>query len=76
MMNASEIEGLSAKEIKDKFALPELPTHISDVNVPEGTKVRIGTAGKVDGWGNGGGQQVEVLEKLSEDAFTNTRKLK
>ncbi len=75
MMKSSEIEGLSAEQIKDKFALPELPTQVSDVNVPSGTKVRIGTAGKVDGWGDGGGGQVEVLQRLPEDAFTNTRNL-
>ena len=76
MMDASEIKGLSAKQIQDKFALPELPTQISDVSLPTGTKIRVGVAGKVEGWGNGGGVQVEVLERLSEDIFTNTRKLK
>lgn len=75
MMKASEIEGLSPQQIQDKFALPELSTHISNVNVPAGTNVRVGVAGKVNGWGNGGGQQVELLQRLSEDAFTNTRKL-
>lgn len=48
-MKESEIKGLNAKQIKDKFALPELPGLISDVIVPKGTKIRIGTAANVEG---------------------------
>lgn len=75
MMKASEIEGLSAEQIKDKFALPSLPTHISDVNLPKGTKIRTGVAGKVKDWGNGGGVQIELQQRIAENAFTNTRKI-
>jgi hypothetical protein len=38
MMDAREIKGLSPQQIKDKLALPELPTQISDTIVPSGTK--------------------------------------
>ena len=75
MMDASEIKGLSPQEIQNKFALPELPTQVSDVLVPSGTQVRIGVAGKVDGWGNGGGVQVQALQDIPHNAFTNTRNL-
>ncbi len=75
MMRASEIEGLSAQEIKDKFSIPELPTHISDVNVPAGTNIRVGVAAKVEGWGKGGGTQVEVLDRVQDDWITNTSKI-
>jgi len=49
---------------------------VSDVVVPKGTKIRIGTAAKVEGWGNGGGTQVEVLTRVQETWIKNTRKLK
>ena len=75
MMDASDIKGLSPQEIQNKFALPELPTQVSDVLVPSGTQVRIGVAGKVDGWGNGGGVQVQALQDIPQNAFTNTRNL-
>jgi len=73
MMREREIQGLSPTQIKDKFALPEMPTHISDVHVPAGTKIRTGTVGAQEGWGTGGGIQYELLERLPESAFRNTR---
>jgi RHS repeat-associated protein len=75
MMKASEIKGLSAEQIKDKFSLPSLPTKISDVSVPSGTNIRTGVAGKIDGWGNGGGTQVEVLDRVQPSWISNTRNL-
>lgn len=41
VMNYEEIQGLSSKQIKDKFALPYEPTHICDVELPAGTEVRL-----------------------------------
>lgn len=76
MMKESEISGLSPKEIQDKFSLPSLPTKIVDVNIPGGTRMRSGTAGKVDGWGNGGGTQFESLDIIDKGNFTNARDLK
>ncbi|HMO67341.1 MAG TPA: hypothetical protein PKE25_01530 [Novosphingobium sp.] len=70
---AEDIKGLSPQQIKDKFALPELPTHVSDVSVPAGTRIRVGEAGALPGWGNGGGLQVEVMERTS--VFSNQRPL-
>ena len=75
MMRADEIKGLSPAQIRDKFALPDLPTHISDVHVPAGTRIRVGTVGAQNGWGAGGGTQYELLQRLSEDAFRNMRRL-
>jgi hypothetical protein len=75
MMQASDVQGLTAQQIKDKFALPELPTLISDVSVPTGTRVRVGEVAPQDGWGAGGATQFELLERLPESAFQNTRGL-
>jgi filamentous hemagglutinin len=69
-----EIQGLSPLQIKNKFALPELPTHASDVYVPAGTHIRVGTVGSQEGWGMGGGIH-ELLERIPESAFKNTRLL-
>lgn len=73
VMRPEEIRGLSPQQIKDKFALPELPTHVSDVSVPAGTKIRVGEAGALPPWGGGGGTQVEVMERTS--VFSNQRPL-
>jgi len=75
MMRAEEIGGLTPRQIQQKFALPELPTHVSDVHVPAGTRIRVGTVGAQKGWGAGGGIQYELLERLPESAFQNTRAL-
>jgi len=48
------------------------------VNVPAGTKIRIGIVGKQQGWGNGGGIQYELMNHLKigpDGAFTNRRAL-
>jgi hypothetical protein len=42
MMRKEDLEGLSPAQIRDKFALPESPTLVSDVKVPAGTVVRMG----------------------------------
>lgn len=75
MMRADEVEGLSAAQIRDKFALPDLPTHISDVHVPVGTRIRVGKVAPQEGWGTGGAYQYELLQRLRENAFRNTRPL-
>ena len=75
MMRPHEIEGLSPAQIRDKFALPELPTHVSEVHVPAGTRIRVGRVAGQEGWGAGGAWQYELLERLPEELFRNTRPL-
>jgi filamentous hemagglutinin len=75
LMRVEEIEGLSPAQIKDKFALPEMPRYVSDVQVPKGTRMRVGTVGEQAGWGRGGGTQYELLDRLPETAFRNRRPL-
>lgn len=75
LVRAEEIDGLSPAQIRDKLALPETPTMISDVRVPAGTHLRVGTVGKQEGWGNGGGVQYELLDRIPSDSFSNARSL-
>lgn len=75
MMRPRQIEGLTLSQIKDKFALPEIPTFVSDVYVPTGAKIRVGTVAAQPGWGSGGGIQYELLERLPASAFRNMRPL-
>jgi hypothetical protein len=61
VMAASEIEGLSAIQIQQKFALPFTPSKIVTADLPASTTVRIGTAGK-NAFGPGGGLQVHIQQ--------------
>ena len=75
MMKAEDIAGLSPKQIKNKFSLEHIPTHITDVTVPPGIKMRTGISGKVPVWGDGGGQQFQILEEISDVWYSNARRL-
>ena len=74
VMNYEEIQGLSSKQIKDKFALPYEPTHICDVELPAGTEVRFGIANEVPEWGLGGGLQFDLMGQYF-NSFGNFRPL-
>jgi len=54
-----EIKGLSPAQLKDKFALKHTPTDMIPVKIKG--NVRVGEAAKVEGFGNGGGFQIETL---------------
>ena len=71
LMRSDEIEGLTPFEIKNKFALPDLPRYVSEVHVPVGTSLRVGRVAAQDGWGVGGGMQYELLDRLPESSFKN-----
>ncbi|AJQ53653.1 hypothetical protein RY45_05970 [Aeromonas hydrophila] len=76
MMKKEALEGLTPEQIKSKYALPELPTYMSEVNVPAGTKVRTGTVNPLPAYnGIGNATQYELLQRLPESAFTNTVRL-
>ena len=75
MMRPHEIEGLTPIQIQNKFALPELPSFISDVHVPAGSRVRVGTVAPQTNWGAGGSTQYELLQRLPSSSFQNMRPL-
>lgn len=71
-----DIKRLTPKQIQEKFALPDTPTHIADVDVPKGTRLRAGTVNPIEGWGNGDGQQFDFIGNyIDRELFTNERKL-
>jgi filamentous hemagglutinin len=77
MMRAEDIEGLTAKQIKEKFALPELPKYISEVHVPKGTRIFIGKVAPQKGWGKGGGIQYELKgDRLPLSTWKNRKPIK
>ncbi len=61
MMRAEDIKGLSPIEIQDKFALPNTPKYICDVELEAGTHMRIGIANSLQNWGTGGGIQYDLM---------------
>ena len=74
-MSANDIAGLSAEQIREKFSLPQTPTHICDVNIPQGVKIEISVAGKALE-GSGGGVQYRFIESYEDIWFANSKKLK
>jgi len=76
MMKREALRGLTPEQIKSKYALPELPSHMSEVHVPAGTKVRTGTVNPLPEFnGIGDSTQYELLQRLPESVFQNTVRL-
>ena len=73
MMPESETQGLSPAQIQQKFSLPQVPTQITEVNVPSGTTVRFGESGPIQGWGAGGGTQIQLMDRIPASSYVNTR---
>lgn len=67
----SDIEGLGPAEIKRRFALPAEPTHVSDVRLPPGTRLRAGAVNK----GGEGVVQFEIRGTVQKSWFENTREI-
>lgn len=60
IMRENDIRGMSAKQIKNKFALPTTPKYIAKVTVPANTQIRFGVVGK-NYRHSGGGKQYELF---------------
>lgn len=59
-MKAEDIEGLSAKQIQEKFALPTEPKYIVDLEIPKGETIRTGEANSLFGF-EGGAPQYDAM---------------
>lgn len=59
---------LSPREIKERFALPSLPTHYSVVTPPVGTPFYLGIAA-TNKYGRGGGIQIQAASRLLRSWF-------
>mgnify|MGYP007007175268 CR=1 FL=1 len=73
MMKAEDIDELTPQQIKDKFDLPEIPTHITDVTPHQRSKIRTGTVNNGNFGRNGGGTQFELRGNIPNESFTNRR---
>jgi len=74
VMELKEVEGLTPAQIKDKFALPGMPSHIVELELPAGTQLIAGPCNPVEGWGNGGGTQYFIIGEKSHK-YSNIRTL-
>ena len=54
-------EGLKPLEIQNKFALPNTPKYVCDVELEAGTHIREGEVNPLEGWGSGGGTQYDLI---------------
>ena len=78
-INPTTGKQMTPKEIQNKWALPETPTHIQPVVPKKDTLVKVGqAAGKKDGnnFGDGGGIQFKMQDKLENEWFKKGKRLK
>jgi len=61
VMKAKDIKGLTPLEIQNKFALPNTPKYVCDVELKAGTHIRVGEVNPLEGWGSGGGTQYDLI---------------
>lgn len=84
-----DVSHLTPEQIASKFALPQVPTHVTEVRVPAGHQLRVTMANDINifpdrsigGNGGGGGVQFELLSKPKDPDeinrwFFNERRLK
>ena len=72
LMRQSDIEGLSPEDIERKYSLSYTPTSVSDVEVPDGTRVNMGTV-KANFGGDEGAKQFNLGRELDDGQYTNRR---
>ena len=72
VMKAEDIVGLTPQEIQNKFALPNTPKYICDVNLEAGTRLRTGEVNPLFGF-DGGGQYDLIINGKNVGTFTNER---
>ena len=73
VMKAEDIAGLTPQEIQNKFALPNTPKYICDVNLEAGTRLRTGEVNPLFGFDGGGEQYDLIINGKNVGAFTNER---
>ncbi len=61
VMRAATVRGLTPAQVREIFALPSLPNHMTMVLVPAGSRIYTGIAAPIAGWGMGGEQQSKLI---------------
>ena len=62
-MKAEDVTGLTAEQIKNKYALSFKPNYICDVEIPNGSTLRCGITNPLENWGDGGSVQFDLMRK-------------
>jgi len=72
VLRMQDIEGLTPAQIRQKYALPQEPTHFVPVTLPGGVNMRSGASASND-FGAGGGYQYNIRQngRLPEEWFGN-----
>ena len=70
---SEDIAGIKPQEIQNKFALPNTPKYICDVNLEVGTRLRTGEVNTLFGF-DGGGIQIDLQQHWIGD-FTELGKI-
>jgi filamentous hemagglutinin len=73
---ARDVRGLTPLQLKDKFDLPDLPTHVATALPPAGTRIASGIVEKGNFGGKGGGTQFYFMDKAKDDWFTGGKNIK
>ena len=78
ILRADDIEGLSASEIAEKYALPQVPDKIVYPQIPSETPLEVSTVGPQEEWGTLGGDAQYAIKDvlLDDDWFTDIHDLK
>ena len=72
-MRAEEIAGLTPEQIQNKFSLPTTPKFIVDLELPAGTRIRVGETNPLFGF-SGGGIQFDAMGQMLE-GWSNARSI-
>ncbi len=75
IMRASEIRGLTPEQIKNVFALQNIPASVAYVIVPSGSTIYTGIAAPISGWGNGGAIQSYLYYYIPVNSFQHFQAL-
>ena len=78
ILRADDIQGLSATEIAEKYALPQIPDKVVYPKIPSDVPLEISIVGPQEAWGTLGGDAQYAIKEvlLADDWFTNIYDLK
>jgi len=74
LLRRSDILGKSPKQIKDAYALPHEPTHVVEIHLEAGFRLRVGPSGP-NAFGRGGEEQIQTITKLRRSHLGPSRSL-
>lgn len=77
ILRADDIKGLSATEIAEKYALPQVPDSVVYPHIPSDTPLEVSIVGPQESWGTIGGDAQYAIKDvlLDDDWFTDIHPL-